>query len=242
MLGITPFGVAPFADLGFTGVEHIGEASTSVTATNSILGVRVHYFDPVSETASSSNSAVSYRVREGALSPQASVTNTASIERVREADAQEAATVTATSTIERVRELALQIDVTSSIVANGRFTVRGYGSASVAGTMVDPTVERARYLEAATSVSNTVSAAATRVREAYANPSVSVTTVCLGRFTARGYGQADAALSIDYTPTRVRVVSAIDIAEATSGVLAVAREKWEPIVDNDVSGFWTEVA
>lgn len=131
---------------------------------------------------------------------------------------------------------AINASVTVNATAN--FDARAVGATSVSSSTAS-SCERVKDAVSAVSADSTTTSACLRVRlsapEINAESSVDIT----GRFTARGFADIDVDSQTLINYERVRYLNAASTT-ATSGVVSVGREKWEPIIND--ANIWTEIA
>lgn len=263
MFGFTPLSQSPFSAPSVAGSVVEASASASCSATTAAVGVRVRLGDgAVSASASNTITATRARNIDGAAMSSAS-SSSGSCERVRQDNQAVSASCTATANNERVRQDNQSVTGTATLVSLSTYSrIRTGGSESMTSTATftaaqpvrirkvavesigDSSVvtlyERWRLIDRiAVSGNATLTGDVDRVRNISAASDAAASISAVAGRTTTGACISEANSSATITPTRI-VPSGANILQGVSAIVAAGREKWEPIVDNDVEGFWTE--
>ena len=125
---------------------------------------------------------------------------------------------------------------------DAKFTASGAGSTACATTTSSSCI-RARTVTFTADIQ--VSGTATlvvdpvTVVDASASSSITSSATVAGRYTAAGSASTAATTTTSLTPSRVMRFDGINIILGTSATVAIAREKWENIENDDT--FWVDI-
>lgn len=262
MLGFTPLSQSPFSAPAAANIVE-ASASTSCTSTTAIAYLRVKLADSaVSASASNTTTATRARNIDGAAMSSAS-SSSGSCERVRQDNQTVSASCTATGSFERVRQDNQLVSGASTVTTLSTYSrVRKGGSLAMssAATFTAPRPYRTRLSEAQGAGASVVVTLYERWRiidRIVATPAATVAgdidrvrnnaiTLTAASSISAAAGRTTPSSAVVTALSTVTAVggritqSGADIVQGVSTVVAEAREKWELIDNNDVSGFWTE--
>lgn len=263
MLGFTPLSQSPFsapsaslniveasasasasASLSAAGQrKRLVDSAISASASNTITATRARNIDGAAMSSASSSSGSCERVRQDNQAVSASCTATANNQRVRQ-DNQSitgTATLVSLSTYSRIRTGGSEsMTSTATVTAPRPYRTRLVAVEAAGDSSVVTLYERWRLIDRiAVSGNATLTGDVDRVRNIAALASAEATVVSAAGRTTNGASAIIGTSSGTCKPERYLPSGAM-IVQGVTVTVATAREKWEPISNNDVDGFWTE--